>query len=288
MKRYCGKNWTIEDIESIRTLISARPSANRATLSRLVCEMFNWRKPDGKLKEMSCRVAMIRMHRDKLINLPQPTRSAPKPYQLVISSECDPAQNIHCLVNELCNLSIEPVKRGKSLSLWNQFVARYHYLGYKMLPGAQLRYFIKDGNRFLGMMGFGAAAWKVAPRDIFIGWNSDIREKRLHLIVNQSRFLILPWVHCRNLASKSLSIITTRLPDDWNQLYGYRPLLMETFVEIARFRGTCYQASNWIMVGNTQGRGKLDRHRLSAQPIKSIWLKPLTEDFRLQLGGSQS
>lgn len=284
MDRYCGKTWTSEDIENVRNLISTYPTATRFALSHLVCEKFNWRKPDGKLKDMSCRVAMIKMHRDGLIELPAPRHAKSKPYQLVISKDCDPAPEICCSVNELSNLSVELVPRGAALSQWNQFVARYHYLGYKMLPGAQLRYFIKDGERVLGAMGFGAAAWKVAARDNFIGWDKDLRENRLHLIVNQARFLILPWVHCKNLASKALAIVTARLADDWEQRYNYRPVLMETFVEVARFHGTCYKASNWLMVGQTQGRGKLDRFHTHNQAIKTIWLKPLIRNFRHELG----
>ena len=287
MYQYCGKSWGTEDLQRIRTLIAESPQATRADLSRLVCEIFDWRKHDGKWKEMSCRVAMLRMQRDGLIELPPPKRKAPPPYQLIISSECDPAPAINCLVNELAELHIELVKGRQSLRLWNQFIGRYHYLGYKMLPGAQLRYFIKDRARVLGAMGFGAAAWKVASRDSFIGWNTDTRQKRLHLIVNQARFLILPWVTCRNLASKSLAMVIRRLPNDWEERFNYRPVLMETFVEISRYRGTCDQACGWHMVGHTQGRGKLDRFHTKSQPVKSVWLKPLTSDFRRQLTEQQ-
>lgn len=283
MHKYCGKIWSEEDIRSIRELIEAHPKTDRTKLSRLVCELFNWRKPDGKVKEMSCRVVMLKMHRSGLIKLPEPKRLPPSPYQLVISEEGNPAPDFYGNVHELENLTVELVPRGKTMQLWNQFVARYHYLGYKMLPGAQLRYFIKDGERILGAMGFGSAAWKVAPRDTFIGWNTETRVERLHLIVNQSRFLILPWIHCKNLASKSLAVVRRRLPDDWEKVYNYRPILMETFVENERFHGTCYKADGWYMVGNTQGRGKNDRLKAYNQPIKSIWLKPLSADFRQNL-----
>lgn len=287
MRKYCGKNWTQGDLDQIRALIYDNPTATRAKLSRMVCEVFDWQKPDGKLKDMSCRVAMLRMHRDGTIELPLPKRPAPKPYQPTHSEACDPAPEWHGVVTDLKQLTIEPVPRGKDLQLWNDFMARYHYLGYKMLPGAQCRYFIKDGERFLGLMGFGAAAWKVAPRDNFIGWNKHERERGLHLIVGQSRFLILPWIHCKNLASKSLAMVRGRLPDDWERIYGYRPVLMETFVENGRFFGTCYKADNWSYVGNTQGRGKLDRSHTQRVPVKSIWLKPLAPDFREQLTGRQ-
>lgn len=284
MYRYCGKTWTIEDLQSVRELMSSCPSANRAQLSRLVCEIFDWRKIDGKLKEMSCRVAMLRMQRDGLIELPPPKHCATRPYQVVESKEGSPEPDFHCVVNNLTDLSVELVGCDRrELRLWNEFIGRYHYLGYKMLPGAQLRYFIKDGERFLGAMGFGAAAWKVASRDTFIGWNAEEREGRLHLIVNQARFLILPWVHCQNLATKSLAMVARRLPDDWECRYRYRPVLMETFVEDSRFRGTCYKAGGWLMVGHTQGRGRQDRIHANDQPVKSVWLKPLTEDFQQQL-----
>lgn len=287
MNKYCGKTWTLDDLDQIRVLIQHNPTATRLKLSRMVCELFDWRRPDGKLKEMSCRVAMLKMHRDELIVLPPPKWPAPKPYQLTLSGSCDPTPELHAVVNELNQLSIELVPRGSALRLWNEFIARYHYLGYKMLPGAQLRYFIKDGDRILGAMGFGAAAWRVAPRDSFIGWDTQEREARLHLIVNQSRFLILPWIHCKNLASKSLSMVARRLPHDWEQHYGYRPVLMETFIENERFPGTCYKADNWQNVGNTQGRGKLDRLHTNSAPVKSIWLKPLYADFRQQLMSEQ-
>lgn len=283
MYRYCGRAWVSEDLQLMRTLIDKYPQATRADLSRLVCETFDWRKLDGKWKEMSCRVAMLKMQRDGLIELPPPKHRAPGPYQLVMSSECDPAAEINCLVNELAELHVELVEGRQSLRLWNQFIGRYHYLGYKMLPGAQLRYFIKDGERMLGAMGFGAAAWKVASRDTFIGWDAGARQERLHLIVNQARFLILPWVTCRNLATKSLAMVIRRLPNDWEEHFNYRPVLMETFVEVSRYRGTCYQAGGWHMVGHTQGRGKLDRFHAKNQPVKSVWLKPLTSDFRKRL-----
>ena len=237
---------------------------------------------------MSCRVAMLKMHRDGIIKLPPPTCLAPKPYQPTYSDEGNSAPQWQGTVTDLQKLAIEPVLRRKDLRLWNEFMARYHYLGYKMLPGAQYRYFIKDGDQILGLMGFGAAAWKVAPRDDFIGWKAHEREARLHLIVNQSRFLILPWIYCKNLASKSLAMVASRLSDDWDRVYGYRPVLMETFVENGRFFGTCYKADNWHRVGNTQGRSKLDRFHTQSVPVKSIWLKALSHDFRQQLVGGQS
>lgn len=133
------------------------------------------------------------------------------------------------------------------------------------------------------MLGFGAAAWKTAPRDDFIGWTRAQRESRLHLIVNNARFLILPWVASKHLASKLLGLAARRLASDWHSRYGYRPVLLETFVEKPRFAGTCYKAANWLHLGDTQGRGKLDRDRLSNLPIKSVWVLPIARCFRKAL-----
>ena len=148
-----------------------------------------------------------------------------------------------------------------------------------------MRYFARTDSRILALFGFGAAAWKTAPRDQFIGWSAKQRQSRLHLLVNNARFLILPWVRSANLASRLLAMATRRLADDWQQRYGYRPVLLVTFVETPRFQGTCYKAANWIYLGDTQGRGKLDVHHTARLPKKSVWVHPLARDFRRILCG---
>lgn len=283
MHRYCGKDWSREDILKIQDLLRVEGQSSRMRLSQRVCEIFEWRRPNGKLKEMSCRVAMLKMQRDGLIELPAPRRQQPGIYRVVTTAECDAQPDLVCSLSDLKSLKIVLVQRGPTLRRWNEVVGRHHYLSYKMLPGAQMRYFIMDGERVLGAMGFGAAAWKVAARDHFIGWTPEERQRGLHRIVGQSRFLILPWIHCQNLASKTLAMVSQRLPGDWEQCYGFRPVLLETFVDTTRFHGTCYKASNWFHAGDTKGRGKLDRYSKFPEPVKSIWLKPLTRDFRLRL-----
>ena len=166
-----------------------------------------------------------------------------------------------------------PVATSKLSSLWNELIERYHYLGHKPLPGAQIKYLVFSSQGTpLAALGFGAAAWKVAPRDNFIGWSPQQRERNLHLIVNNARFLILPWVISRNLASRILSIAAKQLPLDWQKYYNYQPVLLETFVQKNRFKGTCYRAANWILIGQTQGRGKLDRYNKYPLPIKDIFV----------------
>lgn len=283
MHQYSGRTWSCEDIDIVRGLIAAAPSARRAELARLVCEAFGWRSHGGELKLMSCRVAMLRMYRDGLIELPPPRCVCRPPRRNLTSERSDPQPQLTLAVTDLRDLKIELVTRGEPLSLWNEFVGRYHYLGYARIVGAQLRYFITGGGRVLGAMGFGGAAWKVAPRDQFIGWSIAEREKHLHLIVNQTRFLILPWVRCQNLATKVLAMTAKRLATDWSTRYGYRPVLIETFVDTTRYQGTCYQAGNWLKVGLTKGRSRMDRYHANDQPVKSIWLLPLHGNFRALL-----
>lgn len=283
MPRYCGRTWSGDDIERIRALVAGSPYAKRAALARQVCETFNWRRPDGQLRAMSCRVAMLKMQRAGLIELPAAQSVRRVPRKTFVSEASDPQPLLEAPLKELSSLRLELVARGQPLALWNEFISRYHYLGYGIMPGAQLRYFVMAGDRVLGAMGFGGAAWKVAPRDQFIGWTAEQRQGRLHLIINQTRFLILPWIRCQNLATKSLALVTRRLPDDWEKRYGYRPVLMETFVDVTKFRGTCYKAGNWTQVGLTQGRSRMDRHHAKDKPVKSIWLMPLQRDFRAVL-----
>ena len=183
----------------------------------------------------------------------------------------------------LSPLLFRPVDTPYDSSLWNELVERYHYLKYKPLPGAQTRYLVFHGSHLLAALGFSAAAWKVAPRDRFIGWDDQQRRCNLHRIVNNSRFLILPWVTVRNLASCILATAASRLGDDWKERYGYEPLLLETFVERNRFRGTCYRAANWLHVGETQGRGKLDRQHRRPLPVKHVYVYPLHKHFRQEL-----
>ncbi len=279
MIRYCGRNFSSTELDQIRSLIKHNPGFNRSRLSREVCEMFHWLKPDGKLKDMSCRVAMLRMHEDGLIGLPPPTRIKHPIRKVEPTTATDLQDSVLCSVELLPELHFKVVTK-KSSALWNEYIERYHYLGYTPLPGAQLRYFIYAGEQLVALTGFGAAAWQTAPRDNFIGWNHDQRKKNLNLIVNNARFLILPWIKSKNLASKILSLTARQLPDDWKGRYTIRPLLLETFVEKERFAGTCYRAANWKLLGQTQGRGKLGPAGKISVPIKDVWVYPLNKNFR--------
>ena len=283
--RYCGRDFGASDMGTIRTLIAGHPTANRAQLSRLVCEALAWSRSAGGLKDMSCRVAMLRMQADGLIQLPQPRKhnNNGKSYRRRTPQGEPEKLLLVASAGALTNLRLELVTDRRQSHLWNEFIDRYHYLGYQPLPGAQLRYLARANDRVVALLGFSAAAWKTAPRDRFIGWTPQQRERRLHLVVNNARFLVLPWVRCPNLASRLLGLATRRLGGDWQQRYGYCPTLVETFVETPRFRGTCYKAANWTLLGETQGRGKLDIEHKAGLPKKAIWVYPLVRDFRRQL-----
>jgi hypothetical protein len=282
-KRYSGRVFGPLEIQQVREIIGAHPEASRQQLSYRMCEVFDWRKPDGSLKDMSCRVALLRMHREGLIALPAP-RHKVNPCRSFArrTPQGEPEPPLEAAVHELGSLRLEVVERADS-ALWNEYIDRYHYLGYKPLPGAQLRYFIYAEERLVGLLGFGAAAWKSGPRDEWIGWSRAQRHRNLPAVVNNARFLILPWVRVSSLASKLLAMAARVLPAHWEGRYGYRPVLLETFVEAARFAGTCYRAANWTCVGQTQGRGKLGDHRLGQVPIKTVWVYPLAKDFRVRL-----
>jgi hypothetical protein len=281
--RYCGRLFTPCDIELIRALLAAQPPLNRARLSREVCVRLNWLRADGRLKDMSCRVALLRMQADGLFTLPPPRNAKPVTYQA--RPEIEAAIQAPATVPQvdLAQLSIDLVVAKRDSLLWNAYIQHHHYLGHQPIPGAQLRYFVRAAGQIIALLSFGASAWKTKPRDEFIGWTPEQRPRNLHLIVNNARFLILPWIRCRNLASRVLSLISRRLPQDWHTRYAYRPVLMETFVEKPRFTGTCYKAANWLHLGDTQGRGKLDQFHRNAAPIKSIWVYPLVNDFRRHL-----
>lgn len=277
----CGRTFSAEDLTVIRDIIR-KDNINRTEISREVCRRLNWLKPDGELKDMSCRVALLRLHRSGIIELPPPRRKNGKGgCRIKYTTAGSAGQPIRGDLSGLGTIQLTRVAGRRQSRLWNELIQRYHYLGYTPLPGAQVRYLIyAESGTLLGAIGFSASAWALRPRDEFIGWNKEQRINRLHLAVNNSRFLILPWVQVKNLASKVLSLCAKQLPKDWESIYGYAPVMLETFVEKERFHGTCYKAANWYHVGQTQGRGKLDRKNERKLPVKDIYLYPVSKNFR--------
>jgi Domain of unknown function (DUF4338) len=281
-RRYCGRAFSPADLTHIRQLLEREPALGRVALSRRVCQDLSWLNALGQPKEMSARVALLRMERDGLLRLPAPlSRNGRGRRRFELTSASDPRQPVPGPLQALEPLRFQSVANARASRLWNELIARYHYLGYRPLSGAQMRYLVWSADgRLLAALGFGACAWQVQARDDYIGWDHRQRRTGLHRIVNNARFLILPWVQCGGLASRILSGILQPLRADWCRRYGYPPVLLETFVQIPRFTGTAYRAANWLRLGRTQGRGKLEKQHRQIAPLKDVWVYPLHQDFR--------
>jgi hypothetical protein len=278
--RYCGRVFSEAEIEVIRGITEDPWHTTRKDIARAVCAALNWVQPDGAPKVVSCHVALQRMEAHGVIWLPLPTREATHRRRPTWTAASAPQPPITGTRADLAALRLDLVGERDQARLWNELVERHHYLGATPMAGAQCRYLAYDGARLLGALGFGAAAWRLAPRDRYIGWSDAERQAHLHLVVQNRRFLVLPWVQVRGLASSLLALAARRLPADWVGRNAYSPLLLETFVERPRFRGTSYAAANWVRVGQTQGRGRNDSHKQGGKPIKDIWLYPLDPRFR--------
>jgi len=277
--RYCGRDFSLKEMGLIQRTVNT--GLNRAAISREVCRQLNWLKVDGNLKEMSCKVALLRMEKDDWFVLPPPTRGNGNRTKYQHSNLLgDDHQPLTMPVGDIKSLKLEIVQSQTQSKMWNEMIHRWHYLGFKKLVGAQMRYLIDSEQGVLGGLSFSASAWNVQPREDFIGWDHHARRQNLHLILNNSRFLILPWVRSKNLASKILSLVPKRIARDWEERYKYRPVLLETFVDKKRFSGTCYKAANWTYLGETKGRGKLGDHSKLYSNVKFIMVYPLGNDFR--------
>jgi len=281
----CGKRFYPRSLRSIREIIASDPQLCRAGIARQVCAQLDWHDIQGKPKLMGATVALLRFDREGWIQLPKPRhrgRVVGITQATLPTHFCVPDQPLETALFQLGKVSLKAVTSTDS-ALWNGLIAHYHYLGYRLLCGAQMRYLIVGGSTILGALSFSAAALTLRDRDQWIGWDSDQRQRNRHLIVNNSRFLILPWVRVPNLASHVLAQAARQLPADFQQRYGVRPVLLETFVEQDRFQGTCYRAANWRCVGQTRGLGRNHQALSSRMPIKSIWVYPLIRNARQQL-----
>lgn len=280
----CGREFSKFEIELIRAIISDASRPCRAEIARQTCRALDWVDEVGRLKAMSCRVALLRLEERGLLTLPPPRNGNGNRKSYLPSTTLEvPADEVAGSAGDVEGLRLQPVTTKSESRLWNEAIARFHYLGYKPLAGAQQRYLVQSDRGLLGAMGFGASAWSVEPRDRWIGWSREQRRAGLHRIVNNARFLLLPWVRVRNLASRVLALAASRIGHDWAQRYGFEPALLETFVERTRFTGACYRAANWTYVGETKGRGKMDRYNEWALPVKRVFVQPLSKRWRKAL-----
>lgn len=279
----CGQQFSGETLKWIQGTIEAEPGLSRVGLSRRVCGKLNWRSANGKLKEMSCRVALLKLERGGAIELGALKNPAPQVKKRRVCEEPSRPEPIECRLSELGRVELVRVKSADSEAsrLWNEWMERYHYLGRGPLCGAQLRYLIRSGQgQWLGALAFSAAAWRVKARDRWIGWSDGARRENLSKVVCNSRFLILPWVKVKNLASHVLAKAARTLCADWQERYGFAPVLLETYVESGRFKGSSYRAANWQCVGQSVGRGRQDRARSFSVPHKDVYVYALKKQAR--------
>jgi hypothetical protein len=286
--RVQGRELNEADLAMIRGWRASHPQWSRYYLSVALAEHWQWRNEAGRLKDMAARTLLLKLERRGLIELPAPLRrngrSAAKPPSTQEDLPGLEPQKIEFPLRELQPLKVEVAQSLPQRRRVGELLARYHYLGFRGAVGENVQYLIRDAQgRELAVLVYGAAAWKVAPRDAWIGWSPRQRAAGLGRIANQQRFLVLPWVRVPHLASHLLALIHRRLSSDWQSRYGHAVWLVETFVEEPRFTGTVYRAANWFRLGRTTGRTRQDRDRTLKKPIKSVWVQPLHRRWQEKL-----
>jgi hypothetical protein len=285
---FCGRTFRASELELMRQIAREFSALGVTEIARTVCELLEWRRPSGGLKNHECRQLLERLQTESFLKLPDLRRLGGRGSRRadISRSRLEPAP-IACAASECAPLELAQVEGQVESRRWREQVERYHYLGCRVPFGAHLRYWVRNRERELACLLWTSPAWRMQARDAWIGWNDEQRQRNLQRIVNNGRFLILPWVGVKGLASKILALSARQLPHDWERQYGHRPLLLETLVDGNRFRGTCYRAANWIYVGQTAGRGRMDReHKAHDQAVKDIYAYPLVHDARQQLCGA--
>ena len=283
---YCGRTFTFSELSEIKEIVSVCPGNTRTELANTICELHSWKRPSGRLKTVECRQFLEYLESKGMLFLPQRKERRPKGIKTIVQ-RTEQGKEEEALTGKASDykpLYVTKVKNKEQRDLWYEYVDRYHYLGYQVPFGAQIRYFIetgKSGGGILGCLQFSSSAWKMSDRDKWIGWDDNLRRQNLQKVINNSRFLLLPWVQVKNLASTVLSLACGIIADDWEDIYGYRPVLIETLVDKRKFKGTCYKAANWTHVGTTTGRGRMDKeHKRHGMEPKDIYVYPLTAKFR--------
>lgn len=284
---FCGTAVSDEEWQVLREIVETC-GLSRSELASTICEGLGWVRRNGRLKTRECYEYLgVLEAKGLLTGLPAKREQRPRgptSVHFTQASEARPERSGE--LAEVLPVTLELVAGASQRALWRELIERHHYLGHKVAYGAHLRYLVwmsAPGRELCGCLQFSSAARRLAVRDHWIGWNETTRQKNLAQVVGNSRFLILPWLHIRDLASHVLSLAARVVVDDWQEAYGVRPVLLETFVARERFDGTCYRAANWIELGATAGRGRMDRYRRAAEPGKTCLVYPLVGDFRRRL-----
>jgi hypothetical protein len=284
--KYRGRVFTTEDFLYIRTLIAAHPGDSRRRLSQKLCEAWQWKQPNGALRDMVCRGLLLMLDRAGQIELPAVKfvpanpfvrRARPAPVQIDTSP-------LEGRIDQIGPLRFAQVRRSPEERLFNSLLEQHHYLRYEQPVGEHAKYLVWAQERPIACLAWSSAPRHLGSRDRYIGWSAEARRRNIRFIAYNTRFLILPWVRIENLASHILGRMAVRISEDWQQMYGHPIYFLETFVDPERFRGTCYRAANWVLLGRTTGRGKQSNSYVPNRSIKEILGYPLTKRFRELLG----
>ena len=274
------------DVAFIQAVISEHWHKGRTQISEILCRKWDWRQSNGRLKDMACREVLLTLKRQGFINLPPRKKSSNNDKRNrsipVVQTDKIP---LHGKPSNFPPVQLKLIRNTPHEPLYNSLIQQHHYLGYCQIVGNHLKYMAFVGEQPVACLGWGSAAWSVNSRESFVKWDKPTKEKNLHMVVNNTRFLILPWINIKFLASKILALNAKRISNDWFQIYHRHIYLLETFVEQDRFQGTCYKAANWIRVGQTKGTAKRGHDHLFHGKIKDVYLYPLRKDFRKKLMG---
>ena len=282
---FSGRRFRPSELHLIQEVVESCDGLSRLELARTVCELLRWKRPNGALKARECREFLERLDSGGQLELPEKRPGKPIGTRTRIphTERGDPAEPLEGELGDIQPVVLELVRTAEQRLLFRELVGRHHYLGHAVPFGAHLRYLVYASTpaRVVGCVQFSSPAWRMAARDGWIGWDDTTRKRNLQRVVGNSRFLILPWVRIRNLASSVLSLAARELPGEWHSRYGVDPVLLETLVDHSRYRGTCYRAANWIELGVTAGRGRMDRgHRRHGVCPKTVLVLPLVKDAR--------
>lgn len=280
--RYRGRVVTAEDILFIRQFIAQNPGASRRRLSAKLCVAWEWKQANGALCDMVCRGLMLMLHRAGEIELPAVRQVSRNPFvererPAPVLLDTTPITEA---LGALQPIELEQVRRTADEPLFNSLMEQYHYLGYEQPVGEHLKYLAWAQGRPVACLAWSSAPRHLGSRDRYIGWNAETRRRNIRFLAYNTRFLILPWVRVPHLASHLLGKMTRALSDGWEQMYGHPIYFAETFIDPSRFRGTCYRAANWVLLGHTTGRGKNDHTNKPNRPIKEILGLPLVPGYR--------
>jgi len=282
--QFCGVAVSEQQLGFIQSTVRRYRRLSRTELAATVCELLGWLRPNGKPKTVECRQFLEQLADRQLLELPEAQAGRPKGSTTHIEASSVAPTPVEGSLGQVGPIRLERVSSAEARAQWRSLVHSYHYLGHRTPFGAHLRYLIRGKSELLGCLQFSSPAWRLSARDQWIGWDEGQRQARLQHVVCNSRFLILPWVRVPHLASHALAKAARQIVGDWSAHYGMAPWLLETLVDPARYRGTCYRAANWLELGPTSGRGRNDRtHQRHGAAPKQVWVYPLCPDARARL-----